>query len=207
MIPLATPNLLGREDEFLADCIRSTFVSSVGPFVDEFEAGIARLSGTGKAAVLCTGTVALQMALEGLGIGQGDLVMVPTLTFIATPNSISHSGARPWLVDVSADSWMRRHPSPMRPNSPATDHRSKNVIRTEGLMWHRSSTSTQNGSRRQILGSLRTRNRDEPNSSAIVATASPTNSSALGEPNQLGLNSSQSCHADAADSRIRSLSR
>ncbi|WP_347267864.1 DegT/DnrJ/EryC1/StrS family aminotransferase [Paracoccus sp. (in: a-proteobacteria)] len=106
MIPLAVPNLLGREDELLAECIRSTFVSSVGPFVDRFESGIAALSGSARAAVLCSGTVALQMALEGLGIGRGDLVMLPALTFIATPNAVSHSGARPWLVDVRTGDWM-----------------------------------------------------------------------------------------------------
>lgn len=106
MIPLAIPNLQGREGELLAECIRSTFVSSVGPFVDEFEARIARLSGTGRAAVLCSGTVALQLALEALGIGRGDLVLLPSLTFIATPNAVSHSGARPWLVDVSAETWI-----------------------------------------------------------------------------------------------------
>ncbi len=106
MIPLATPNLQGREGELLAECISSTFVSSVGPFVDQFEAQIAELSGSSRAAVLCTGTVALQMALEGLGIGAGDLVLTPSLTFIATPNAVSHSGAQPWLVDVTDESWM-----------------------------------------------------------------------------------------------------
>lgn len=105
LIPLATPNLDGREAELLAECIRSTFVSSVGPFVDEFEGRIAGISGTRTASVLCNGTVALQMALEGLGIGRGDLVMMPSLTFIATANAISHSGAAPWLVDVDPDSW------------------------------------------------------------------------------------------------------
>lgn len=106
MIPLATPNLLGREAQLLAECISSTFVSSVGPFVDAFETRIAELSGADRAAVLCSGTVALQMALEGLGIGAGDLVMMPSLTFIATPNAVSHSRARPWLVDVTVDSWL-----------------------------------------------------------------------------------------------------
>lgn len=104
-IPLAIPNLEGREAELLAECIRSTFVSSVGPFVDEFEAKIAAVSGVGSAAVVCSGTVALQMALEGLGIGAGDLVIMPTLTFIASPNAIRHSGAQPWLVDVGVDNW------------------------------------------------------------------------------------------------------
>lgn len=104
-IPLAVPNLLGREAEYLQECITSTFVSSVGPFVDRFESQIAALSGTEKAAVLCTGTTALNMALEGLGIGAGDLVMIPALTFIATANSVRHSGADVWLVDSDAATW------------------------------------------------------------------------------------------------------
>ena len=106
LIPLAVPNLEGgREAEFLAECIRSTFVSSVGPFVTEFETRIAEVSGTGSATVLCSGTVALQVALEALGAGPGDLVMMPSLTFIGTPNAISHSGAAPWLVDVDPATW------------------------------------------------------------------------------------------------------
>lgn len=106
LIPLAVPNLEGgREAELLAECIRSTFVSSVGPFVTEFEARIAEISGTNFATVLCSGTVALQVALEGLGVGPGDLVMMPSLTFIGTPNAISHSGGAPWLVDVDPRTW------------------------------------------------------------------------------------------------------
>lgn len=104
-IPLAVPNLLGRESEYLQECITSTFVSSVGPFVDRFEAAIAEVSGTPSAAVVCSGTVALQLALEALGCGRGDLVMIPSLTFIATPNAVSHCGATPWLVDCDAGSW------------------------------------------------------------------------------------------------------
>jgi dTDP-4-amino-4,6-dideoxygalactose transaminase len=104
-IPLAVPNLLGREADFLQECITSTFVSTVGPFVDQFESEIAALSGTQKAVVLCTGTTALQMALEGLGIGDGDLVVIPTMTFIATANAVSHSGAKVWIMDVSPETW------------------------------------------------------------------------------------------------------
>lgn len=104
-IPLAVPNLEGDESALLQACIESTFVSSVGPFVTEFEGRIAHLSGVDQAAVVCTGTVALQMAFEGLGIGAGDLVIMPSLTFIATSNAISHSGAAPWLMDVTADTW------------------------------------------------------------------------------------------------------
>lgn len=104
-IPLAVPNLLGREAEYLQQCITSTFVSSVGPFVDRFEAEIAALSGTERAVVLCTGTTALNMALEGLGIGAGDLVIIPTLTFIATANAVRHSGADVWMMDVDPATW------------------------------------------------------------------------------------------------------
>lgn len=104
-VPLAVPNLDGREAEYLQECVRSTFVSTAGPFVSRFEQMIAEISGTDSAAVTCSGTVALQMAIEGLGIGAGDLVMVPSLTFIATPNSVRHSGADVWLVDCTVDDW------------------------------------------------------------------------------------------------------
>lgn len=105
MIPLAIPNLQGRESDYLQDCITSTFVSTVGPFVTDFEDRIAALSGTPSAVVLCSGTTALHLALEGFDIGANDLVMLPSLTFIATPNSVKHAGADVWLVDVHASDW------------------------------------------------------------------------------------------------------
>jgi len=104
-VPLAVPNLDGRESEYLLECIESTFVSSAGPFVSDFQDRIAEISGTERASVTCSGTVALHMALEGLGVGDGDLVMVPSLTFIASTNAIRHSGARTWLVDCRDDDW------------------------------------------------------------------------------------------------------
>lgn len=104
-VPLAVPNLDGREAEYLQECVRSTFVSSAGPFVARFEEQLAALSGTARAVVTCSGTVALQMALQAYGIGDGDAVMVPSLTFIASPNSVSHTGADVWLVDCDADDW------------------------------------------------------------------------------------------------------
>ncbi len=104
-VPLAVPNLDGREAEYLLECIESTFVSSAGPFVTRFQDRIAEISGTDRAAVTCSGTVALHMALEGLGIGDGDLVMVPSLTFIASTNAVRHSGAGVWLVDCRDDDW------------------------------------------------------------------------------------------------------
>ena len=104
-VPLAVPDLTGREAEYLQECVRSTFVSTAGPFVTRFEAQIAELSGTNRASAMCSGTVALQMALEGLGIGAGDLVIQPTLTFIASSNAVRHSGADVWLFDVSPTDW------------------------------------------------------------------------------------------------------
>lgn len=106
MIPLAVPNLNGNESVNLQECITSTFVSTVGPFVGQFESRIAALSGTTTAAVLCSGTTALHLALEGLGIGEGDLVIVPSLTFIASANAVRHARADVWLADVSDTDWM-----------------------------------------------------------------------------------------------------
>lgn len=105
IIPLAVPNLLGSEGRYLQECISSTFVSSVGPFVTRFEKELAALSGSEDATVVASGTIALQMALTGFGIGEGDIVIMPTLTFIATANAVSHSGAVPWLIDCEAANW------------------------------------------------------------------------------------------------------
>lgn len=104
-IPTAVPNLSGNEAAYLQDCIASTFVSSVGPYVDRFETAIADLSGAPDAAVVSSGTVALQVALQALGIGAGDLVLAPALTFIATANAVRHSGAEVWLIDSDPDWW------------------------------------------------------------------------------------------------------
>ncbi|OYX42519.1 MAG: hypothetical protein B7Z02_11880 [Rhodobacterales bacterium 32-67-9] len=104
-IPLAIPDLTGNEAAYLQECITSTFVSSVGPFVNRFASEIADLSGSEHAVVVNSGTVALQIALESLGISSGDLVMVPSLTFIASANAIRHAGADVWLVDCDRDLW------------------------------------------------------------------------------------------------------
>lgn len=104
-VPLAVPNLGGRESEYVQECITTTFVSSAGAFVTRFEAGIADISGTDDSVAVCSGTVALQVALEQLDVGRGDLVIVPSLTFIASANAVKHSGADPWLVDCGTDDW------------------------------------------------------------------------------------------------------
>jgi perosamine synthetase len=104
-IPLAVPNLCGREAEYLNECVRSTFVSTVGPFVTRFEQMVAQAAGAPFAVATCSGTAGLHASLVAVGVNQNDLVICPTLTFIATANAITHAGAKPWLFDVAEASW------------------------------------------------------------------------------------------------------
>lgn len=105
MIPLCVPNLAGREAEYLAECVSSTFVSSVGPFVNRFENMVAHASGAAGAVATSAGTTALHAALLAVGVRAGDLVLCPAMTFIASANAISHTGAEPWFFDIDEASW------------------------------------------------------------------------------------------------------
>jgi aminotransferase in exopolysaccharide biosynthesis len=105
MIPLAIPNLTGRESEYLQECIETTFVSSVGPFVTRFEKMVAEAAGSSIATATSAGTTGLHAALVAVGVGQNDLVVLPSFTFIASANAIAYCGASPWLLDVTAESW------------------------------------------------------------------------------------------------------
>jgi aminotransferase in exopolysaccharide biosynthesis len=102
-IPLHEPNFSGREKEYVLDTIESTFVSSVGAFVDKFEIMMAELSKTQKAVAVVNGTSALQVALRLSGVGNGDEVLTQALTFIATVNAIIYNGASPVFLDVDLD--------------------------------------------------------------------------------------------------------
>ena len=104
-IPLSVPDLRGNEKEYLARCVTDNWVSSAGPFVTEFEASIARLTGRRHAVSTVNGTAALQLALSSAGVGAGDLVIVPDWTFAATANAVVHAGATPYFVDIAADSF------------------------------------------------------------------------------------------------------
>ena len=99
-IPLHAPVFKGNEKQYLIDCIDSTFVSSVGKFVDEFELKIAEFTGVRKAIVCVNGTNALHLALLLAGVNKNDEVLTQPLTFIATVNAISYSGAKPVFIDV-----------------------------------------------------------------------------------------------------------
>lgn len=104
MIPLAVPNLEGREREYLNKCIDTTFVSSVGEFVNRIEAMTAEACGAKCGVATSSGTTGLHLSLVGCGVGYGDIVIIPSFTFIATANATAHCGAVPWLMDVD-QSW------------------------------------------------------------------------------------------------------
>lgn len=105
VIPLSVPDLSGREVEYLRECINSTYVSSIGPFVTRFEALVASATGAEAAAATSSGTAGLHVALIAAGVERDDLVIVPTYTFVASANSIVHAGAVPWLFDIDPISW------------------------------------------------------------------------------------------------------
>lgn len=100
-IPLHAPTFNGNEKEYVLETIESTFVSSVGKFVDDFERKIEVYTGTAKAVATVNGTAALHTALYMAGVQRGDLVITQALTFVATCNALYHMGADPIFVDVS----------------------------------------------------------------------------------------------------------
>ena len=102
-VPLSVPRFIGNEKKYLEECIDSTFVSSVGPFVDRFEEEMARYTGAARAVVCVNGTNALHMALMLAGVERGDEVLTQSLTFIATCNAISYIGAHPVFIDVDRE--------------------------------------------------------------------------------------------------------
>ena len=102
-IPLHRPVFEGNERQYLVDCIDSNFVSSVGAKVTEFEEKVAEFTGSKYAIATVNGTAALHVAIELAGVKSGDEVISQALTFIATCNAISYSGAEPVFVDVDLD--------------------------------------------------------------------------------------------------------
>jgi perosamine synthetase len=103
--PVYNPYLTGREKEFVLDCIESTWISSKGKYIREFETRFASWLGVERAVTVCNGTVALHVALEALGIDRGDEVLVPTLTYIASANAVRYTGANVVFVDSERDYW------------------------------------------------------------------------------------------------------
>lgn len=102
-VPLHAPLFIGNEKKYLNECIDTTFVSSVGKFVDRFEEEMAAYTGAKKAVVCVSGTNALHMAMMLVGVERDDEVLTQALTFIATCNAISYIGAHPVFIDVDMD--------------------------------------------------------------------------------------------------------
>src|SRR5712664_3627218 len=102
-IPISKPFIGAREKELVLDALNSGWVSSIGKYIDEFEAGFARYCGTEYALAVSNGTTGLHLALATLGLQPGDEVIIPDLTFVATANAVAYTGATPILADIDAD--------------------------------------------------------------------------------------------------------
>ncbi|MFC2992179.1 LegC family aminotransferase [Halomonas tibetensis] len=113
-IPLHAPVFSGNEKAYVGETIDSTFVSSVGAFVDRFEQDMAAYTGSPRAVATVNGTAALHVALRLVGVGPGDYVITQPLTFVATCNAIAYCGAMPIFVDVD------RHTLGLSPTALAT---------------------------------------------------------------------------------------
>lgn len=105
MIPVYQPTLGEKEKQNVMECLDSTWISSKGKFVKEFERDFSAFIGTKYGTAVNNGTVALHLALLALGIGKGDEVIVPALTYVASVNTIRYTGATPVFVDSLADTW------------------------------------------------------------------------------------------------------
>lgn len=104
-ISLAQPQLNGNEYKYLMDAFLSTWISSTGKYITKFEETFSRYCGTQYGIATSNGTTALHLALSALGIGEGDEVIVPDITFAATINAVIYTGATPVIVDIEEDSW------------------------------------------------------------------------------------------------------
>ncbi len=104
-IPVFEPCLDGNEKQYLLECIESGWISSLGKFIPEFETRFAQFCGSRFGVALSNGTTALHLALVALGIGPGDEVIVPTLSFIATANAVRYTGAKVVFADSESLTW------------------------------------------------------------------------------------------------------
>jgi perosamine synthetase len=104
-IPVSEPTLAGNEKKYVLDCLQTNWISSIGKYIEQFEEAFAAFCGVKHAMSCCNGTAALHVALLTMGVGPGDEVIVPTLTFVATASAVNYCGARPVMVDSEAETW------------------------------------------------------------------------------------------------------
>src|SRR4030065_187304 len=104
-IPLAAPDLSGNEEKYVVDAIRSSWIGATGKYVTRFEKEFASLCGVRASIGVCSGTVALHLALLALDVRPGDEVLVPSLTYVATANAVRYIGGEPVFVDIDPETW------------------------------------------------------------------------------------------------------
>jgi perosamine synthetase len=104
-IPVSAPTLWGNEKKYVMDCVETTWISSIGKYLDQFEEAFARFCGVKHAITSSNGTTSLHLALLALGVEPGDEVIVPTIAFVATGNSVVYCGGRPVFVDLDPEIW------------------------------------------------------------------------------------------------------
>ncbi len=119
-LPVASPDVGPLEERYVNEALRSGWISSIGAFVDRFEKDFARFCEVDHAVSVANGTDALFIALRGLGVGPGDEVIVPTLTFAAVAAVVVHNGAEPVFVDVDPEHWNMDPAAVERALSPRT---------------------------------------------------------------------------------------
>jgi len=105
MIPVSKPFISNLENRYVTDAINSGWVSSLGKYIEKFESEFAKYCGTNFALTVSSGTVGLHLALVGLNISEGDEVIIPDLTFVATANAVRMANATPVMVDVCRDTY------------------------------------------------------------------------------------------------------
>lgn len=105
-VPVYQPDIGVLEKAYVNDCLDTSWISSLGKYVERFEAEIARVAGVPHGIAVSNGTVALHLAHHCLGIGPGDEVLVPSFTYIASVNTIAQTGATPVFVESRADDWL-----------------------------------------------------------------------------------------------------
>jgi perosamine synthetase len=105
-LPVYRPDLSGNEKKYVNECLDTTWISSIGSFVDRFEESFKAATGASHAHTVSNGTVALHLALHCLDIGPGDEVIVPAFTYIASVNTIAQTGAKPVFVDCRPEDWL-----------------------------------------------------------------------------------------------------
>ncbi|WP_294082959.1 LegC family aminotransferase [Proteiniphilum sp. UBA5384] len=105
MIPLSVPHLNGNEWEYVKDCLDTGWISSAGSYVNRFEQMIAEYTGARYGVACMNGTAGLHLAQLLSGVKQGDHVIAPNITFVATLNAVTYTGAEPILVDVNPENW------------------------------------------------------------------------------------------------------